>query len=433
MKHATTYLKKQGNYWYYQRRVPKHMSHLDQRKLVRRSTKTKYLEKAISVAAEINRQTELYWEALADGKSLDGNTTYEEAIKQARILGINYKTVHELADGKLVEIINRLELLEHQGLIGQKPATELVLGAIERPDLKLEALAETYFQQCGDILSKKTSLQIRKWKNPRLKAVRNLIALIGNKPLQDITRNDALTFRNWWMDRVQNEHMDIGSANKDIGAINQMLNEVSDKYQLGLKEPFARMRLRGEKHNRRPPFDPQWVQDKILAPGALNDLNQVCQAVVYMMAFTGMRPSEIVGLEAADIKLDEPVPHIKIRANKRSLKTDHSERDIPLVGEVLTKVQDLMKKGGFKDYQGRSDQLSANINKHLKTTNLLPTENHTLYSLRHTFQDRLIEVECPERIQAELMGHKYSRPKYGKGPSLEQKAIWLKKVGYEAG
>ncbi len=233
------------------------------------------------------------------------------------------------------------------------------------------------------------------------------------------------------MDCVQNENKDIGSANKDIGAINQMLNDISDKYQLDLKEPFARMRLRGEKHNPRPPLPPEWVQNKILAPDAMNGLNETCQAVIVIMAYTGMRPSEILGLTQEDILLDHEYPHVKIRAGKRSLKTEHSIRDIPLIGQALEATAALQANGGFADYFGRADQLSANANKFMRNAGLFPSEDHTLYSLRHTFQDRLIEVECPERIQAELMGHKFTRPKYGKGPSLKQKAFWLEKVRYQ--
>ncbi|TGS39077.1 hypothetical protein [Mesorhizobium sp. M8A.F.Ca.ET.182.01.1.1] len=43
---------------------------------------------------------------------------------------------------------------------------------------------------------------------------------------------------------------------------------------------------------------------------------------------------------------------------------------------------------------------------------LLPTSEHKLYSLRHTFEDRLTAVEAPEEAIAPLMGRKCMRPKY---------------------
>jgi integrase len=50
---------------------------------------------------------------------------------------------------------------------------------------------------------------------------------------------------------------------------------------------------------------------------------------------TGARPSEIINLSMARIVLDAEIPYIRIQAEGRLLKTDHSERDIPLVGLAL--------------------------------------------------------------------------------------------------
>ncbi|MCX5495752.1 hypothetical protein OSH11_13645 [Kaistia dalseonensis] len=49
-------------------------------------------------------------------------------------------------------------------------------------------------------------------------------------------------------------------------------------------------------------------------------------------------------------------------------------------------------------------------------------------SIRHSFQDRLTAADMPDRLQADLMGHKFNRPRYGEGPTLEHKLEWLKRV-----
>lgn len=59
---------------------------------------------------------------------------------------------------------------------------------------------------------------------------------------------------------------------------------------------------------------------------------------------------------------------------------------------------------------------------------MLPSEDHTTYSLRHSFQDRLIDVDAPNRVQSDLMGHKFQGEKYGKGSTLEKKLEWLQKI-----
>ena len=150
------------------------------------------------------------------------------------------------------------------------------------------------------------------------------------------------------------------------------------------------------------------------------------------MADSGARISELTGLDATagEISLHGDIPFINIRPNKtRELKTPQSERVIPLVGSSLFAFQ--LMPNGFTNYATRPDGISNDIGKWFRDNNLLPTSKHTLYSLRHCFQDRLTAVEAPDKIQAELMGHKFYRPKYGAGSSLEQKHKWLNQMAFK--
>lgn len=83
------------------------------------------------------------------------------------------------------------------------------------------------------------------------------------------------------------------------------------------------------------------------------------------------------------------------------------------------------KKSSYRD---NPDVLSTYLNKYLRANDLLPSEKHSVYSLRHSFQDRLLAVNAPDRVQAELMGHKFGRPRYGDGATLKMKSDWLKKI-----
>ena len=76
--------------------------------------------------------------------------------------------------------------------------------------------------------------------------------------------------------------------------------------------------------------------------------------------------------------------------------------------------------------------LSALVNKALTTRGLRPEKGQSLYSLRHTFEDRLTAVDAPDKIIACLMGHKWSRPRYGVGPSLEHKRDWLDRIAFRS-
>src|SRR6476620_10318588 len=114
------------------------------------------------------------------------------------------------------------------------------------------------------------------------------------------------------------------------------------------------------------------------------------------MMESGARPSEIVNLTAAQIVLDAPIPFIRIRAEGRLLKTDHSERDIPLVGLALEAMK--RHRNGFLRYFDKGSNLSATLMKYMKARKLLPTPKLSVYSFRHAFKDRLKAVEAPEEL-----------------------------------
>jgi integrase len=83
---------------------------------------------------------------------------------------------------------------------------------------------------------------------------------------------------------------------------------------------------------------------------------------------------------------------------------------------------------GFPRYRDKSSGLSATLNKYLSENGLRPTKDHSVYSLRHSFKDRLIGAEAPDSLIDSLMGHKTYKPKYGKGPSLELKLKFMHRI-----
>ncbi|GGB55718.1 hypothetical protein GCM10011503_00010 [Henriciella pelagia] len=48
--------------------------------------------------------------------------------------------------------------------------------------------------------------------------------------------------------------------------------------------------------------------------------------------------------------------------------------------------------------------------------------DHSFYSLRHSFEDRMIAAGVDDRIRRDLFGHRLDRERYGKGASLEHVA-----------
>lgn len=423
------YLQQRGGVWYYCRRVPADLAHLDPRRFVRASTKKRDLVEATAIARRINAETEAYWQALSAGHGTgpDGAAErYQRAVGLARTLGVAYRPAAELAAGDVSEIVRRVELLEARQMTASRPAVEAVLGGADKPPVTMSGLFGAYEGHARDRLRGKSADQVRKWRNPRLRAVANFVDVIGDKPLAAVTRDDALDFRAWWLDRVTDEDYEPGSANKDLGHLAKMVAALNDAWRLGLANPFADLRLSGDHHNPRPAYKAQFVREHFLAPGALATLNPEARGISILVACTGVRPSEAVTLTAERIRLSDNIPHLQIRPDGRQLKTRHSARDMPLVGVALELMREF--KAGFPRYRESPDSLSATVNKALGAAGLRPTPAHTLYSLRHTFKDRLIAIEAPPRVQDALMGHAVGEIEYGAGPSLEQRALWLARV-----
>jgi integrase len=119
---------------------------------------------------------------------------------------------------------------------------------------------------------------------------------------------------------------------------------------------------------------------------------------------------------------------VRIQPDGRRLKTEDSLREIPLVGVALAAMK--LRPNGFPRYQDKSSSLSATVNKFFRDNGLRPTKDHTVYSLRHSFKDRLIAAQAPDSLIDSLMGHKTYKPKYGKGPSLELKVKFLSEIAF---
>ncbi len=189
---------------------------------------------------------------------------------------------------------------------------------------------------------------MRRWKNPRVKAVRNFVEVIGDKALPDITGDDMLDFRGWWMEKLESDGLTPNSANKDLIHLGDVLRTVNRMKRLGLVLPLSDLSFKEGEARQRPPFSESWIRDQLLKPGALGGLNTDARCILLAMVNTGARPSELAALTAAQIRLDVDVPHISIEAIDRQLKTRNARRVIPLVGVSLDALKECLRTGRQK-------------------------------------------------------------------------------------
>lgn len=424
---------------HYARRVPKKYEAVDPRGLVLITTGTADLRKALAARDVINSNLEDHWQRLFRGEGDSARDRYQATIDYARAAGFEYVASDAVASseqiGDLVQMLRGW--IDHASQLGPQAsptevemATDALVGLADDPGICLSNLLESYEQLTADERRGMSEHQLHKWRLPRKRAIANFISVVGDKGLTDVSRADAVTFRGWWSDRLQDDERPLkpATANKDITCLSSMSTKVSDIYHLDLPPLFQRLRFKMRKE-KPPPYSTEFIQTKILAPGALDGLNPEARAIVMMMIETGARPIELAHLRPdLDIKLDDAVPHISIAPQSDyALKTAYSERQLPLVGIALDGAR-LFASLATHRYRGNNDTLSATVGKYLSTNGLRETERHTLYSLRHAFKDRLTDVSAPDIIDSSLMGHMFSRPDYGRGPTLERKLEWISKI-----
>lgn len=429
------YLIERNGYYYYFRRVPKHLAHLDTRTHVKISLKTRDKAVARKRALTHNEAIEDYWRQLIVEPVSPGDDRYRAAVRLARLHGFAYRDIRDVArSSDIGAVVDRL--LAEKQLSAEADDPELVraalLGTVERPRVLLSEAFEIFRSRAADRLAGKTDHEIRKWENPRRAAMLNLVSVVGDIPIVEMKRKHAIDFQTWWISRVEGGRR-AQTANRQFRFVRDILGRVVIACQLedaiDVDSLFAKMHLSTNVVSRQP-YEASFVQATILNGDALAGMNAESRALVYMMADTGARVAEIFGLSEDDIFLDAEVPHIHIRKNeKRSLKTAQSDRKIPLVGAALFAAQQF--PAGLTRYSS-ADSASTQINKYFRENGLNPTKDHCLYSLRHTFKDRLRDVQAPEEVIDNLMGHKSRGPKYGRGHILETKLEWLQRIAFDA-
>ncbi len=450
------YLQCRDEYWHYVRRVPKRFDALDDRGVIRVSLRTKSLETARMRRDAMAEADDLFWASLAAPANDDLSQAAEVAMRQVAVnryrrasaramaRGFVYSPAADLAEAlEVAEVVNRVREVDRHDKgsksVGEQVEAEALLGGVVAPKVSITEAFEIY---CSDIavteFLKKSENQKRAWRKTKLRAVNYFVKVVDDMPMVDISREDALKFYNWWKDRIMakegEKRRGANTANRDLGNLRKLYKEYFK--HVGEEErpnPFRNLNFRENdavKEKKTPPFENEWVRNKILVPGVLDGINEQAKIIAYALIETGCRPSEIANLDPKnDICLDHAVPHIRIRPHERmEKKTASSLREIPLVGISLEAMRHARE--GFPHYYDRNDLLSASLNKIFRNRGLMPSDQHVIYSFRHSFEKRMQEAGIDYALRCLLMGHATDRPAYGDGGSLEYRRDELLKIAH---
>jgi integrase len=273
----------------------------------------------------------------------------------------------------------------------------------------------------------------------RCKAIERLVAVIGDKPILDVSVADKNKFNDWWSRHILINGLTSESARKDVDVIRKMIRSLCKRD--GLRDPdvwgenpFPRST------GKRNAFSVAFLRDVMLAPHALDGMAPADRDLLHVLIDTGARISEIVSLRAPFIKLEHNIPHIRIREDGRQVKSKNAIRDLPLIGVALEAMR--RNPDGWAQYRDNAKAASKELNKWIKK--LLPDsagitesdddtiEGSCLYGLRHTFKDRLRAVRAEDEMKVALMGHDVGivgrTPDYGNGFSLDAKLDTMRQL-----
>ena len=264
---------------------------------------------------------------------------------------------------------------------------------------------------------------------PTLVAVKQAISLLGDRDISEYNRDDS---------KLLIRHLEIrgnktATIRRRLNSLSAVFNYAYAELDLHKRNPFSRLLIRGEgaDEKKRGVFTLQQLQLGYNY-SIISDNN-----IKYLMPIlgeTGCRLAEVVGLRVEDIDLSNSL--IIIRPNTaRRLKTKGSQRTLPLIGYAKLAVEKALKVSDgewlfpryIKDGKCKADHASAALNKWLKKD----FDGLTAHSLRHTFRDRLREVECPTDIIDQLGGWSSNSTEgqgYGMGFSTQILKRWLSKM-----
>ncbi|WP_257891646.1 integrase [Gymnodinialimonas phycosphaerae] len=367
------------------------------------------------------------WEARLAGNSADAEVCYEAARDLARVRGFQYLDVGAVAKLPVEDVVERVEAIP--ALVDQPDPIDgaTLLGTTPQPCMTVTKTLDLYWTLAHEKTFGKSEDQLCRWEAPRKKAIKNFVAIIGDKDIANITRDDMLDFRQHWLDRIEAGEVTANSANKDLIHLGDVLKTENTMKRLGLDLPLGELSFKQGEARTRPPFSEDWIRIRLLVPGALNGLNDQARGIFLGMINTCYRPSEGAALSTDTIRLDCEVPHISIEADGRQLKSHFARRVIPLTGVSLEAFKNF--PDGFPRYRN-SASLSVVVNKFLRTNGLLETPRHSFYSLRHSFEDRMLASGIDDRIRRDLFGHRLDRERYGKGASLEHVADLVGRIAF---
>jgi integrase len=435
---------------WFRRRVPQDLRGILGLDYIQQSLDTADIRQAHRLVTGLVREQDAQWKALrSDAK--------EGVEAQARALltqyGINPDRPEDTSEGALWAFHDSIneqlpQSVREDDTITEGPELDRHLSPVQRTALQMQqGRLKHRASDCQREYSARANTP-QALKSATL-PFQYLIAFIGDKPLAAYRRSDVRDFV---------DHLEKGKHTPTGKSIS---TTTIQRYVTTLRAAFARSirehelpignvwagtieyskDAKGEQ--KRESFDADQykaLRNGIGSPETTDDLG----ALLTLLAHTGARLSEVLGLRQDDCHLTVTTPYIHIQEyDTRTTKTDYSDRKVPLTPIALQALQRAMtlsngeaaRSGATCAYlfprytndQGcRSNAASAALGIRLRSYGI----SATTHGLRHGMRDLLRAAQCPEGVVSEIQGWAKTGhvAKYGSGSPLPILSDWLNKT-----
>ena len=237
-------------------------------------------------------------------------------------------------------------------------------------------------------------------------ALRNagvVINICGDKVLSEYRTTDAGKVRDILIERGLN----VLSVKRTFTTIRAIINLSISDHGLDIRNAFSSI------------YMPEAMSKKRVSipVNTIREIQQACYEIdddmrwlMALISDTGMRLAEAAGLHINDIHLDEKIPYVDIRPYPwRRLKTNSSQRQIPLVGASLWAAKRVkVNASSYFAFPRYTDEEKCNANSASNSLNKWIQTNFrddiVIHGFRHAFRDRLRAVQCPSDMIDQIGG-----------------------------
>ena len=389
------------------------------------------------VAVQCQRLSD-QWSALFKAMRNDSSLTPSE-VKQAAISKLALFGLKE-GDGK----VEMPMPFGHEGTFNPQPHLEAFEADIEddfrRGDPVARAAYEALRKPMPVLLSEAFAIYLDNhqrgndsaFKHSQSQHWTKFIALTGDIPLTTLTREHAKAYR----DHRLSTGMKASTVKRELNTLMAIVNKAFAELTINQKNPFENLTIHKTDDNASKEKEPYTRQDLTKLLSQARRLDDERRRIVIVLALTGARLAEIVGLRRKDVELINKSIQI-VSHQSRSLKTSVSERILPLLPMALEAIEKQLSDHTddfvFSSYASKTevkaDSASAALNKWAKT--VVNEPNRTMHSFRHAMRDQLRTVNCPSEVSKAIGGWSEGNDassSYGAGYELDMKRKWLTKA-----